>query len=332
MVFLAVFGVEVPQKELSKEIIRLDSIDYKKIELILPLVDGCHLKKYLPCNPSICKIKNGYIVLCRTLNYELYIDGNRIEYNKCSPIKTKNIAVFYDKDFNKVKQTPIMDYVPVNYFKQIGPEDCRIFKWNDEYWFVGTTYDTSMYGEMRALLGSLKNVEDGDIIEFDKLISLASPGQAIHEKNWLPWIMNDKLLMVYSYDPFTILEVEKNGSYKIIINQNQAFNLSQFRGSAAPIPFKDGYLLMVHEVISPRIWPFTTDMRYYHRFIYLDSELKINKISNCLTFKNEIIEYVCGMTLDHSKQKIILGLGVWDREAYLGFMDAEYVWSLLNDI
>lgn len=334
IILSTLFNINAKQG-LSNEIVKLDNVEYKKIEVVPSPVEGCPQKTYLPCNTSICRTDKGYMVISRTVNYETYVENNYIKYRPMdlkSVFRTKNIAIFYDKDFVKIQEKPIMDYVPKFFFKQIGLEDCRIFKWNDEYWFVGTTFDTKFNGVANIALGNLNDIETEEIIKLGELITLDSPNPSKDEKNWLPLVISNKLIMIYSYDPFILLEVEKDGSSKVIINENQAVDLSPLRGSAAPISFKDGYLLLTHQIIPPKAWPPTVDMHYYHRFIYLDSNFKIKKISDCLTFKDQVIEFVCGMTLDHSNQRLILGLGVWDRDAYLCFMDAEYVWSLLKDI
>lgn len=330
--FFSLMSNETSKETLSKDVIKLESVEYKKIEVNSLPIEGSCVKAYLTCNPSIVTTENGYIVICRMVNYKIFVEGNICNYKATLPYKTKNILQLYDKELKKIKEVPIVDYVSQNCFSQIGPEDCRIFNWDNEYWFTGCTHDINVKCNIGVMLGLLKNINNNDVIEFDKLINLAPLNDNVMEKNWLPFIINNKLYMMYSYDPLKILEVEKDNSYKVIINEKQKFDFSQFKGSAAPIPFKDGYLLVIHETKEPRKFPFTIEMRYFHRFIYLDSSLRIKKISNRFTFKDEIIEFVCGLTLDHSKQKIILGLGIWDREAYLGLLDVDYVWSLLNDI
>lgn len=146
-------------------------------------------------------------------------------------------------------------------------------------------------------------------------------------KNWLPLIIKDKLYTIYSFDPFTIFQIEKDGTYIIVIQKQQNFDLSTFRGSAGPLIFNEEYLIMIHELIC-----MDENVNYYHRFLYLDSDLNITKISDRFTFMNENIEFSCGMTLDHSDQKLVISVGIWDKEAYLYFIDVNYVNSLLKAI
>lgn len=323
------------KKELAHNIARLDKVSFKKIDLKLPLAD-CPDKTYMACNPSIVLTPTGYIVLCRTLNYSIFMNSDNVYTSQmiCNEqfTKTKNVAVFYDKNFNKIKQAQLTEYQPKHYFRHIGPEDCRIFQWDGEYWFSGTLHDCpTEKGMCRIALAHLKNLND-PVIDYDQLAILPGIETNRHEKNWLPFVRHNKLFMVYSYDPFTILEVEKNGQHKVVSKQEVPYDLSKLRGSAAPIPFKGGYLLMVHDIVPPRVAFMMPYMKYYHRFIYMDNNFKIKKISNFFTFRGQTIEYVCGMTLDHSNKKLVMGLGVWDREAYLAFVDADYVWSLLKDL
>ncbi len=324
-------GVKGEKKELSKQVIKLDGLELKKIEVQLPPLENCPEKTYLPCNPCICKIDEGYLVICRTVNYDIDFKRQPLiqPIDLGHSLRTKNILVRYDKDFNKISEAPIVNETDdVKYFhERYGLEDYRIFNWDKEFWFLSSTYDTGTQGIPKKVLGRLKNIETKDKVELDNVITIDYPCTKWGEKNWMPFIRDNKLHAIYSFDPFTVFQIEKDGIYKVIVKNEQNFNLSEFRGSAILEGFCEGYLAIVHESeVTP------DKANYFHRFVYLDYNLNIKKISDRFTFTNEDIEFVCGMSLDHSNKKIVIGLGVWDREAYVCLMNIDYVNSLLKRI
>jgi len=140
---------------------------------------------------------------------------------------------------------------------------------------------------------------------------------------------NSSLYLIYGYDPFTIYEPNlETGESKTVLSYESDLDFSRFRGAAAPIPFDGGYLMLVHEVT------FLEDSYrcYLHRFLYLDREFKITKISDPFVFKHFGVEFCTSMTLDHEETILILGIGIEDREAFLGFLDLNHIRNLLKQI
>ena len=90
---------------------------------------------------------------------------------------------------------------------------------------------------------------------------------------------------------------------------------THFRGSAAPIAFDNGYLMLVHEVVLKEDY----SRCYLHRFLFLDEKLRTTKLSKPFFFDHQGVEYCCSMTLDHSGKQLVLAIGLEDREAHLYF-------------
>ena len=105
-------------------------------------------------------------------------------------------------------------------------------------------------------------------------------------------------------------------------------DFSLFRGSAGPIPFDDGYLVLVHEIIQN---PDST--RYYlHRFFYMDKYFMVKRITKPFTFLHHGVEFCGSMTIDHSGKNLIMALGIEDSKAYLTFTDLNLIRSLLHPL
>ena len=204
---------------------------------------------------------------------------------------------------------------------------------NGSTWFSCTTLDTSSMGQPQVSLGKLSDNRTGSQIDVEKLIPLNGPNPDRCEKNWLPFIKDGQFHMIYSFDPFVIYKPDLDTGTGII-KQNlfmrfihsDKHDLSRFSGSAPPIEFDDGYLVIVHETIDDG------QRTYLHRFLTFDKNFAIQKISKPFIFLHKGIEYTCGMTIDHSKDNLIIPIGIEDREAYLCTVNLATVRSMLEPL
>ena len=163
----------------------------------------------------------------------------------------------------------------------------------------------------------------------DLLIPLLGPDPNRCEKNWAPVVMDRELILIYSYDPFIVYKPNlSTGHCNKFLSYKPSHDLSSLRGSAPPIIFDGGYLLLVHEVSHMD----DHTRRYYHRFVYLSENFTVQKISKPFIFKHSGIEFSCGMTLNHHENELIIGVGIEDNEAYLCRVDIETIRSLLYTI
>jgi len=118
----------------------------------------------------------------------------------------------------------------------------------------------------------------------------------------------------------------KSGALEIAISYAPHEDLSRLRGSASPIEFEGGYLMVVHEVA------FDQNAYYMHRFLLTDNEFNIKSLSKPFFFKQKGVEYCCAMTIDHTDKNLILSIGIEDREAYLVIIGLDTVKSLLETL
>lgn len=310
----------------------LKNARYHTITIARPLILEDSDQHYNPMNPSIQKTKNGYSVICRTVNYTQ--TGAKI-FNTIDPMgifRTKNFLLHYDQDFKLISQQEIIEKLPRERIRAIsieGLEDCRIFDLQGKTWFTCTTSDTNPTGNLQISLCKLSEEKWGRTIQVDKLVPLIGPDLNRTEKNWLPFIKDEQFHVVYSYDPFTIFKPNmETGQCETVVSYQPTHDFSRFRGSAGPLELDGGYLMLVHEVT---LFP-DYSRCYYHRFLFLDKNFKVQKVSQPFTFFHLGIEYCCSMTLDHSGKQLVLAVGIEDREAYLGFVDLDTVRSLLHSL
>lgn len=316
----------------------LEGVRYKPIDIDLPVIHEGLASRYNPMNPSIRKTKNGFDVICRTVNY-LQIGAKHFKsldlFNPNFIAKTRNFLLQYDRDLNLLSQKEIVENLSRPLFKSNveGLEDCRMFEYKDSTWFTCTTSDTNPTGQRQISLCKLEDKRTAPVINVETLKPLPGPDPNRCEKNWLPFVKNNELHLIYSFSPLVIFKPQfvSENSYAMhqvrLRNETSTHDFSRFSGSAPPIEFDEGYLLLVHETIYD-----DTQRNYMHRFLYMDSDFNIKKASKPFTFLHKGIEYCCGITIDHSGKNLILAVGIEDREAYLSTMDLEAVRHLLEQL
>jgi predicted GH43/DUF377 family glycosyl hydrolase len=308
----------------------LKNAHFTPILIDLPFIQGDFKEQYHPMNPSIQKEEEGYRVICRTVNYTQM--GAKI-FTTSDPsgiFRTRNFLIQYDRNFNLLSQREILENLArprTRAFSIDGLEDCRLFAMDQSYWFTCNTSDTNPYNHQISLC-KLADTPFNNTIDVEKLIPLKGPDPYRCEKNWLPFIYEGDLHMIYSYDPFIIYKPNKEtGDCPVVFHYEPTHDFSSFRGSAGPIEFDEGYLILVHEVVHQP----TYERVYLHRFLYLDKHFMVKRISRPFTFLHQGVEYCCSMTADHTGNGLIIPIGVEDREAYLCFVDFETIRSMFVD-
>lgn len=312
----------------------LKGMEYQPIAITLPPVREGLAATYNPTNPSIRKTDKGYEVICRTVNYTQVGARYYKTMDLSDPtntIKTKNFLVQYDRDLKLLSQKEIVENLPRKREKVRpieGLEDCRIFGFKGSSWFTCTTLDTNPAAPQISLC-KLSNDRSKASVQVEKLTPLIGPNPSRCEKNWLPFVKDNELLVIYSCEPFTVYkpDIERGTCQLQHSSSKTQYDFSRFSGSAPPVEFDDGYLFLVHETL------YDNDQRkYLHRFVKLDNQYNITQISKPFIFMHQGIEYCCGMALDHTKKKLIMGIGIEDREAYLATIDLTQLRPLLEPL
>lgn len=302
----------------------------------LPFLKEGHKGKYLPLNPSIMKTDDGYDVVCRVSNiclpfYQPIIPGERSI--------DRNFFLRYDKTFNLLDEHEIIipPNLPANIIHDNQIRDCRIFRWNEASYYTGwvcvenTKLQKFVFGKFNGYGKDIpKTIEN--------LTVFRGPQANRFEKNWLPILREEKLAFIYSYSPFVILQPNlDNGECETYMTYSPSLDFSLFRGSAAPIEFEDGYLMMVHEILQTTVHKVSADLyyevrEYGHRFLYLNKNLIITKVSTPFTFNHSGVEFCLAMSIDHSGENLIIPIGIQDEQAKILVVDLHYIKSLLYDI
>lgn len=269
--------------------------------------------EYLTSSPSIVPAMHvyvfgqtdvGYLVNVRLVNYDHERGRWFVARHKDGIIRTENaILSCWTPDIEshvEVSQVKIPDDWPKG--RILGLEDIRLCRHANDLWFTATTCQVPGKGDKsQVVLGSFAN----------GVFALDYEKAREYEKNWLPWSLGEKLYLVYSYEPFVLLEPVEYRCETVIETTLTFCRMARYRGGAAPVNVGDGrWLLLIHEVAHR-----DNDNVYLHRFIELDGASMLpTRVSEAFTFHHQGVEYAAGMAR-HGKN-LIVTYGAEERESH----------------
>ena len=279
---------------------------------------------YRPCNPSLIATPDGYLAICRAVNYEQR-DARYWLPDTERVYRTENRLVGLDRAGSIVDTQPVvLDEPPIRTDLVQGLEDCRLVATSDALYFTCTTTDRHPRRRVHQSLCRLDR--SGRVVDHRPLIG---PFDDRPQKNWLPFAdAAGRLLAIYGYDPLTVVQIARDsGAYRVVSETPAAVNTAAWRGSAGPLrwpPRGDGWLVVVHEVIH------RPARLYVHRFAEYDADFALRRVSRPFVFAHLGIEFACGMTFAHDEDAVIVSFGIEDREAHLGRIRCARLDALLD--
>lgn len=196
------------------------------------------------------------------------------------------------------------------YYQIQGLEDARHFIFKDEIYMSCTSFEYGRDPKASMVLCHLNK----ETKEVDHIVSLKYEEHKI-QKNWVPFLYQDKFCFIYSYEPFILLEVnpETGECTEIMKKSNNKYDLSELRGSAPPIwlPDHKQYLIMTHEVI------FCETRKYIHRFTLWDQDFNLLKISEPFYFNHLFIEFSLSVIYNPENQILTIPFSHMDNSTQL---------------
>jgi predicted GH43/DUF377 family glycosyl hydrolase len=268
--------------------------------------------EYLPCNPSLCFDGRGYVVIVRSVNYELLETGgvqlNGDDYDTKNYIGslTTGLAV---SALSALDDTAARQASPAS---ADGFEDLRVFFWKDALWCLSSARSNAADTNTMAL-----QKLDGNRIAETHLIQ--SPLGFSREKNWMPFVSEGKLFAVHTMNPLTILEIDESGA-KVALQKPLRIPKGLL-GSSQLVQWKDGWLCVVHERSRGKRY------LYKHRFVYFDRDWNVT-LSEPFYFREYGVEFCCGLAIHDTT--IAVGFGVADSEAIIAQFDESDVAGLFR--
>jgi hypothetical protein len=268
-------------------------------------------------NPSIARDGDGYRMIVRTANYAiergvLHAEGvlNNINYmlSLDADLGVRSVEAIGDRS-SGVRR----------YRSQIqGYEDCRLFHVRGGWWATATVCDLNPIDRREM---ALLRFEGSEIAEVQPLLS---PHPERHEKNWMPFVVADELLLLYRCGPTIVLSCDPGSAALELRAEGDAPDLAdEFRGGSQGVAVDGGHLFAVHEVDRAG-----AALRYLHRFVLLDAALALSAISRPFTFTSDRVEFCAGMA--RSGEELVLSFGVSDAAAGLAVVSLDEALGLLE--
>lgn len=263
-------------------------------------------------NPSITSDgQGGYVVVVRSANYELLEPGHRMLDNT-HETRTVNHLLTLSHELEILSAHQLVDRTGRTRFPTEirGFEDCRLMIVDGQLHAIACVRDNDPDGWWTM---ALLRLDGHDIVSMEPLVS---PVGRVPEKNWVPFECDGALHLVYKWQPLTILD--RTGAVRYRAEQRSA---SSWRGGTQGIPWRDGWLFIVHEVEQ------SNRRRYRHRFVELRPDWTTNE-SIAFSFTGHRIEFAAGLS-EHDDH-LLVTLGVGDRIPVLARLPHESVARLLG--
>lgn len=280
---------------------------------------------WYPCNPSIIKTAHRYLIAVRTVNYTID-PGHCYKLPDDGVVRTRTFAF---RNWNGIEAYSYPESV-IELEQKIehkswvqGLEDVRIYavEGGDVFALANRSDWGPMIDGKRLYPRMMKvrwKLSDGSLIE-ERPIDIKEIGSSC-EKNWLPFVDHERHLAIYWHEPFQIIDLDTSAIVSSTLFS--VYDLSGFRGSAAPIPWDGGWLYVIHEVTN-RTVNGKNEYFYLHRFCWMTSEYVLNKISDLFFLDTLGVEFCCGMTT--RDDGVILSFGVKDNVAKLAVVSKKVI-------
>ncbi len=294
-----------------------DGVEVSEID-----ISGARDEVWSPTNPSIARGPDGRLLTTlRLVNYEA---GGYTVRTGDGRVRTRNLLVDLDDELVPVGEPREMldrtnDHVCERSYV-LGFEDLRLFYWRGRLWASATALDRNH--EQRAEILLLELDDEHHVVR-------AYPQRAfeghLHQKNWMPLVLGEELFFVYKVDPAVVLRMDPEtleAREHARPQSSERFELSMLRGSSQVVPWEDGFLCVTHEAYDYRD-EYGRRRRYLHRFVEIDSDLSVRRITDPFHITKPGIEFAAGLA--RVGGALVVSFGVDDARAMLMTVPADDV-------
>jgi hypothetical protein len=260
-----------------------------------------------------------YILITRNLNY--IIDKNANTHNLNKNIVTFNKIIVLNKYFNIIREFFLE--TPFQNVPYIGVEDVRFFVHDNAIYYIGS-YCDEMDQRIKIVSG-IYDINDTKLIP--TIITPSFHTNNNWEKNWVFFNNNGDLNIIYKWKPLYICKINYDTKKLDLLksNDNVPAFFNMFRGSTNGIDYDNKIWFIVH--YSKKI---NDKNCYLHVFVVFDKQMNLLGYSNPFKFKNCIIEYCIGMTINKNTNNFIITYSLLDRSTNLIVLSHSFINSLIT--
>jgi predicted O-methyltransferase YrrM len=279
---------------------------------------------FKPGNISIARTGDGFVALIRAVNYDL-LDNGYFDRHGDTSFRQRTLLVQLDSDLKIVSSAEVFppeDLPPPQHTDSLGFEDPRPIIWRGGLWCVSSVRQLNPEGRAEMVLARIDQSPQGRPILTDwRVLPSGMPLQ--WEKNWMPQVVDHELRFVYSLDPIRVL----SESGETLFQETPVIAVENFRGGSQAIPFDGGWLMIIHE------WQVVgTRRHYFHRFVWLDENNRLRRLSRRFFFRRIASEFAAGLAWHASGDRLVISFGTDDHDPALAVVDAREVRTSLLEI
>jgi len=277
-------------------------------------------------NPTVIAHGGDLVAIVRSSNYQI-VDGRYVMPEADGQtIRTENLLVRFDAELRPVSRRPLEVTYPKTEYPVDGLEDCRLRAVGTGLGVSATVRNVAPFdGRCRIAIGTI-DLATATVTDLRVLDGITTQD---HEKNWMPigrrggWVYacrHDGHVVTIDQDP------DLPGGWQIVRRSPAPVIASEFRGGSQLVPFRGGWLAVIHEVAhTPR------GRSYEHRFVWFDERLALASMSQPFWFReSRAIEFAAGLAI--LPGRVIVSFGVRDAEAWLVELGEEEAWRLLSPL
>jgi len=319
-----------------KKLEKLETPETRSINVELENVEVKKLKynnEIFIYNPSISSVERNRdnLYVATRLSPESSMIKEYVQFSG-----TRNFVNVDNKDFIENPKSEILEITKPNqekiykiideetFDKSISPcgyEDPRIFNWKGEKWVIAYKRNSEVFKgfKHKILIFNINNP--------DKEIYLDYPNRKLEEKNWMPFEWEGKLLLVYSFNPYVVLEIAEDGKCTELIKEKKRdidIKLEVGLGAPPVLINNDTFLCMAHIRDIDKI-----PVRKNFFFTINSKNLKIGECSPVINFTNENIEFGSGLDILEN-ENILISLGVNDHYFIIGELSLKFILGLIH--
>lgn len=262
-------------------------------------------------------LKDKFILNIRLINYYLKSDGNSV--NNYKKTITYNCILILDIFFNIEKLTILNTFYDLT-SPYIGIEDIRLFNFNNEIYFIGSSYNKNT-----DKIGIVSNKYNLNCDKYTSMFITPSFKTTNNwEKNWVFFNNNNELNVIYKWKPIYICKINYNTKQLDLIKENnnvpEIFN--KFRGSTNGVEYDNKIWFIVH--IQNKL--FETKKYYTHVFVCFNKNMELLGYSNEFNFENNIVEFCIGLMINNN---FVITYSNLDKTTKMCVLSSDYVNRLI---
>jgi hypothetical protein len=218
---------------------------------------------------------------------------------------------FVQVDTSKLDVTPMWEFH--------GEEDCRLVKWEGEYYLIGVRRDTTTHGEGRMELSKINLNKKKWTAKETSRIRIPAPGEnnSYCEKNWVP-ILDKPFHFIKWTSPTEVVK-----TFPTLPPRCEQVSLKECmlppkdqRGSSHLVKWGSMYLSITHEVDLFKNYLDQKDGYYRHRLCVWDDQLNLVGLSpTAFSFLDARIEFCAGAAV--YKDDLLISFGFQDNAAFI---------------